>query len=478
MKKILICFILCITLLSSVFFADSVNVKAAALVVPVAGGFMDMVTMVLGVGGVGVVGQNISDSIGDETNFERMKIISQEFAIKYVKSVYYEPKTYVAKNDVVVSTDWSNLSSDIESFTYEDYLAYKMANGTIAYAKNIGEGICNIAKSVIDGTYSFADPIAQNIINEKFFCDTYNGIYHSKTQFRNIYTTSTSHDYWSDYKVISSGKTAIYLTPNNGLFQIISFNNFSGTYSTYNNYTASIGGSNIFYRGFSKNVYCYANGQVSGAYDLKMFPLPVFNSIADVDNYLLTGNDARALNKVGNISTYRIDALPSAIAQWDNSLVSSKAITGAMAAVADIVYPSDVDDEDLPFVVQGALQDAIAKTKPLVDADTDAQTKAVADAVVVVTPDATVNTQNFTKDLTTVFPFCIPFDLMRAVQYLECKGVAPCWKFPFVIDSLDFSYTFVVDMAKFESLAKIMRSCETLLFVGGLIVITRNIVRG
>lgn len=85
-----------------------------------------------------------------------------------------------------------------------------------------------------------------------------------------------------------------------------------------------------------------------------------------------------------------------------------------------------------------------------------------------------------TIDLTERFPFCIPFDLIHAFRLLAADAECPRWEIPFHVEFLGhvLEYTFVIDMALFEPLAKLFRTLETVGFCVGLILITRNIIRG
>ena len=70
----------------------------------------------------------------------------------------------------------------------------------------------------------------------------------------------------------------------------------------------------------------------------------------------------------------------------------------------------------------------------------------------------------YTADLTTVFPFCIPFDLIRAFKVLSAEGEAPVYKMPLKIDykSIHVSEAWQIDMSDFASVIQILRVMETL----------------
>lgn len=81
-------------------------------------------------------------------------------------------------------------------------------------------------------------------------------------------------------------------------------------------------------------------------------------------------------------------------------------------------------------------------------------------------------------DLSKFFPFCIPFDLIHLVQALDADPVAPKWTLKLEPPQFPVEWEVVLDLSDFESLAKIFRTGETLLFVVGLILITRGIIKG
>lgn len=80
-------------------------------------------------------------------------------------------------------------------------------------------------------------------------------------------------------------------------------------------------------------------------------------------------------------------------------------------------------------------------------------------------------------DWKTLFPFCVPFDLIEFLGVLNAEPEAPVirWRFyvPRVVD-----YEIEIDLSVFDSVAQIMRTMELLAFCIGLILLTRNIIRG
>lgn len=98
-------------------------------------------------------------------------------------------------------------------------------------------------------------------------------------------------------------------------------------------------------------------------------------------------------------------------------------------------------------------------------------------------PDAPATDEEaakYTADLTTVFPFCIPFDLIRAFKVLSVEGEAPVYEMPLQIDykSIHVDEHWSIDMSDFSSVIQILRVMETLGFIVGLILVTRKLIRG
>lgn len=84
----------------------------------------------------------------------------------------------------------------------------------------------------------------------------------------------------------------------------------------------------------------------------------------------------------------------------------------------------------------------------------------------------------YIADLSSLFPFCIPFDLVHLISALDADPVAPEWEVPFKVPAYGIDYTFDLDLSVFDGAAKIFRLGETLLFILGLILLTRNLIKG
>lgn len=79
-------------------------------------------------------------------------------------------------------------------------------------------------------------------------------------------------------------------------------------------------------------------------------------------------------------------------------------------------------------------------------------------------------------NLTTKFPFCLPFDLVNSFKVLEEEAKAPSFEWNMKIDRFDIDETIEIDMEPFTPVAEILRILLLLGFIVGLILLTRQII--
>lgn len=89
----------------------------------------------------------------------------------------------------------------------------------------------------------------------------------------------------------------------------------------------------------------------------------------------------------------------------------------------------------------------------------------------------------YTADLTKVFPFCIPFDLIHLFKVLDAEPEAPVFKIPIELkvdnpfngkSIVDYEDTIVIDLSDYEQPIKVIRVFEIIFFLIGLMLITRS----
>lgn len=79
-------------------------------------------------------------------------------------------------------------------------------------------------------------------------------------------------------------------------------------------------------------------------------------------------------------------------------------------------------------------------------------------------------------DLSNKFPFSIPFDLVNLVTVLDAPAEAPRFE-----GTVNFGFTtwdYDINLESFDTVASVCRTTELVLFIFGLILITRNLIKG
>lgn len=92
---------------------------------------------------------------------------------------------------------------------------------------------------------------------------------------------------------------------------------------------------------------------------------------------------------------------------------------------------------------------------------------------VVVTPSPI---QNFHVDLTSFFPFCIPFDFYEFIRILCAEPEAPVFHWE-VQDLSGNVYSVDVDLSPWNPHAQLFRDAQCLLFIIGLLMLTRKFIK-
>ncbi len=98
--------------------------------------------------------------------------------------------------------------------------------------------------------------------------------------------------------------------------------------------------------------------------------------------------------------------------------------------------------------------------------------------------DAVIGTddQNYQleQSVTDKFPFCVPFDLIHCFQVLTADPVEPVWHVPFLIDHPAFYYQeeLVIDLTLFQQPVAVIRFFLLFAFILGLILATRQLIKG
>ena len=92
--------------------------------------------------------------------------------------------------------------------------------------------------------------------------------------------------------------------------------------------------------------------------------------------------------------------------------------------------------------------------------------------------DSDIDKGSFVRDLRTLFPFCVPFDLIDCIRLFNAEPQTPKIDFPIHFPIVNVDYTFTIDLKDFDGVAKICRSMFLIMFIIGLVFATRPLIRG
>lgn len=84
----------------------------------------------------------------------------------------------------------------------------------------------------------------------------------------------------------------------------------------------------------------------------------------------------------------------------------------------------------------------------------------------------------FLADLKTLFPFCIPFDLIDCFRIFNADPVTPSIEVPVHFGIVNYDHTFVFDLHDFDGVAKVFRTMMLIMFIVGLVLVTRALIKG
>ena len=220
-------------------------------------------------------------------------------------------------------------------------------------------------------------------------------------------------------------------------------------------------------------------------------PVFLYTDSVGLDNFLNNNDDSSCINKEepqklvwADMNTLS-NALPSTLSAF-STLPEGKAIKATalkdyvndMTSYKSTATPSDLSNPDTQ--TQTATQTAQqAVEKNTVDTKTDTEEKEE-EKPIFVPPSTTpidIDGSEVTRDWRLVFPFCIPFDIIDLFTTLIAEPVAPRFEFPMQFPDYGIDYTFVIDFNDFELLAKVFRTCETVLFILSLCILTGKVIK-
>lgn len=80
------------------------------------------------------------------------------------------------------------------------------------------------------------------------------------------------------------------------------------------------------------------------------------------------------------------------------------------------------------------------------------------------------------KLIISKFPFCIPFDVARLIGLLEADPKTPIFHVPLKVGTI-LNEEIVLDLSQWDNVVRIIRWGELIVFVAGLVLVTRNYIK-
>lgn len=75
-------------------------------------------------------------------------------------------------------------------------------------------------------------------------------------------------------------------------------------------------------------------------------------------------------------------------------------------------------------------------------------------------------------DITTLFPFCIPFDLVKLIKGMKAKKAPPVFHFEYYFKSIDYNFVIDVDLTDYDKYVKIFRYGMQIFYIIALMFMT------
>lgn len=198
--------------------------------------------------------------------------------------------------------------------------------------------------------------------------------------------------------------------------------------------------------------------------------------------------------QVGTVSVPQ----PDLVYPSDNTLVRMPDIPSVDTATGDITYPSDaaytkdavavpypVDTEgvkvpDIPY--DKVVDQSTGKTLDDTDTGTDTDNPSKpGEGTDTDNPSDSVNWPSagdisLPKLIISKFPFCIPFDVARLIGLLEADPKTPVFHVPLKVGTI-LDEEIVLDLSQWDNAVRIIRWGELIVFVAGLVLVTRNYIK-
>lgn len=197
-----------------------------------------------------------------------------------------------------------------------------------------------------------------------------------------------------------------------------------------------------------------------------------FPDVSDDDSYAYVGGVSDVFDRDGSLDNVDLVGVGS-----DADAKDIPVVWPGNDALVDILAGLAAGAESWSQVLEDAGVVPVDRAGDTVVDDEGVTDEPIAGVIPPLPPSVPSELKDYTVDgLSDLFPFCLPFDLIDFLGVLAADPEAPCFTWTFYYPSLDGmkSYDFEIDLSPFNSVAQLLRDMECILFVVGLILITRD----
>lgn len=161
-----------------------------------------------------------------------------------------------------------------------------------------------------------------------------------------------------------------------------------------------------------------------------------------------------------------IDKVVSGPTTWEDAIAKDIIVPGEAADTAVIgLTHTDEDSDVIPGTATGDVTDDPAVSD---DAKPDVN-EIVSSEEISSFPE---KVKKAVGDVTNLFPFCIPFDIVRLIRGMEAEQKPPIWHFEYYFEEIDYTFVVDIDMTDYEKYIKIFRAGIVIFWIIALMLIT------
>ena len=348
------------------------------------------------------------------------------------------------------------------------------AKGALRVSKEMYQAIIDSFNADYDsGSSSFGGDFvgASRFVDSKSVASSLGQIMTKKHVKEFTFSGSSSYGSGRCFLKVEGQNLCVYMQNNAGTKLLTSFNFF-------NSYGVTAVSDYYFASGAISSSYMYFYGGVedskgqhwtAGDVDISLpftlsFPgCPVPNVLAP-DLAYPSDNTLVRMPDIPSVDTDTGEAVFPSDAAYTKDAVS-------------VPYPTDADGVKVPDIPYDKVVDqSTGKALDDTGTDTDNPSKPGED-----TDKPNVNWPSagdisLPKLIISKFPFCIPFDVARLIGLLESDPKTPIFHVPLKVGTI-LDEEIVLDLSQWDNAVRIIRWGELIVFVAGLVLVTRNYIK-